>query len=136
MNNPSHDASALLEAVKTLTIVLEQENAALLNADFSTSGKLADAKRAAIKRMESLVATASDPATRTRAGLPTIQRRLDDAVSQNRVLLQRSIDTQQRVIATIVRALEPEDDDSCYPAQYGTDNAHRPPLPIALTLRA
>ncbi|MDD2876508.1 MAG: hypothetical protein PHT60_06815 [Acidiphilium sp.] len=128
--------SALIEAVTTLASVLEKENRALIESDFSMSGLLANAKRDAVSGVESMMSAAHDPAARHRRTFTTLQRRLDAAICQNRVLLQRSIDTQQRIIEMIVRTLEPGEDDHHYPAQYGVDAAHRMASPVALTIRA
>lgn len=134
--NAAADMTALFEAVTALSTVLENENQALLESDFSVSGLLAGTKRDAIARLESLIGLARKPGPRHQNRMTAVQRRLDEAISNNRVLLQRSIDTQQRVIATVVQALEPADQDSTYPAQYRAEANHRPSLPVALILRA
>jgi hypothetical protein len=130
---PPSDTSGLIAAVTGLTSVLEAENAALRQSDFGASGALTDAKRAAIVGLESITSAQQHQADRVPAAL---HRKLDDAVDQNRALLRRSIETQQRVIATILQALDPAHTDHHYPAQYGTDHPHPITAPIALTLRA
>ncbi|MCW8307549.1 hypothetical protein AruPA_10915 [Acidiphilium sp. PA] len=130
---PSPQPSPLLEAVTTLAKVLEAENGALRQSDFGASGALADAKRLAIVSLESL--TLHQPPSPSL--MPeALHRRLDSAIEQNRLLLRRSIDTQQRVIATILQAIDPEPADQHYPGQNGAETSHRHTAPVALTLRA
>lgn len=133
--------TAMIDALTTLAVVLDHENAALLSSDFSVSGMLAGAKRDAIAALEMIVGTGATPVAQPMLGWPAnrmiaLQRRLDDAIGKNRVLLQRSIDTQQRVIATVVGALDSTDGDCGYPVHQGGDAGHRSVTPVALVLRA
>ncbi|HQT84391.1 MAG: hypothetical protein B7Z58_07520 [Acidiphilium sp. 37-64-53] len=130
---PPPEPSPLLDAVTTLTTVLEAENKALRQSDFGASGALADAKRLAIVSLESL--THHQPPS-PRLMPEALHRRLDSAIEQNRLLLRRSIDTQQRVIATILQAIDPEPLDGHYPGHNGAESSHRNTAPVALTLRA
>jgi hypothetical protein len=125
--------SALIEAVTTLASVLEAENQALQRSDFGASGSLADAKRNAIVQLEAITTLQQ---AQPRQVPPALHRRLDDAIDQNRDLLRRSIETQQRVIGTILQALAPDRAGEHYPPQPGADHPHRNTVPVALALRA
>ena len=140
-NHPSmttqSETTELIEAVTALACLLEEENDALAMVDFGASCRLAEAKRAAIARLESMVGSLPIPESgQERRGIAPLRHRLDAAIGKNRALLQQAIDTQQRVIATIVQALEPGEADMHYPSAYGTHAMQRAVLPVALAVRA
>lgn len=119
-------------AADELLRVIEAENEALARADFGVSSQLAEAKRAAIGTLEALTGAVREPGPGGKpAGEASIRKRLDTAIDRNRSLLLQAIDTQQRVIGTIVRALEPDDAGS----GYSSPTAARKTPAVALAVR-
>ncbi|HEX7389218.1 MAG TPA: hypothetical protein VF286_03845 [Acidiphilium sp.] len=113
--NRSPMAMERAEAAGELLRVIEAENEALARSDFGVSSQLAEAKRAAMERLEALIGAMREPGSGGKPmGDASIRKRLDTAIDRNRSLLLQAIDTQQRVIGTIVRALEPDEAGSGY----------------------
>jgi FlgN protein. len=127
---------AILTALAALAEILEEENQALSRSDFRASGDLAARKRAAIGTVEACASEVSAEAGRDHARFDGVRRRLDRAIEQNRALLQQAIGTQQRVISTIVQALEPCPDGTPYPGRSGSTGYGRAMTPMALAVRA
>lgn len=130
------DLAAAIEAAENLATVIEDENRALSVSDFRTSVELTEAKRAAIVCMEELVGRIPNSRSGELNRLIAAQRRLDAAVIANRDLLRAAIETQQRVIRSVVHALDMQDDGVHVPTRYGQDQSGRSSEPVALVLRA
>lgn len=130
------DLAAAIEAAATLADILEDENKALAASDFGASARLASGKRSAIAQAEALLGAVGQMPRERRSGLVALHRRLDTAIGANRALLQQSIDTQQRVIETVLRAFDIGHDADTYPPVGASEPAHRPVRPVALALRA
>jgi hypothetical protein len=136
MKSPIKPDPALLAALADLADILEQENLALSKSEFRVSGDIAPRKREAIGAVEALLGSIQAETSRDRTRLAPLHQRLDRAIGQNRTLLQRAIDTQQRVISTIVEAIEPSPAHANYPARTGNSGYGRPTSPMALAVRA
>ncbi|MCF3946688.1 hypothetical protein AiwAL_07820 [Acidiphilium sp. AL] len=126
-----------IAATAELARVIEAENDALARVDFSESCRFAETKRMAIMRLESMIDSRPVPAFgQDRPGSAALRQRLDAAIGRNRALLLQAIDTQQRVIATIVQALGPGEADTHYPSACGAHPMQRAAAPVALAVRA
>lgn len=132
----SFDRSGIREVAVALAVILEDENRALAKLDFAASGRLALCKRAAIEQAESSIAGANPSSVKDDRNLVPVRRRLASAIAANRALLQTSIATQQRVIETVMRALDACGDEARYPARAGADSGRRVVMPMTLALRA
>jgi hypothetical protein len=117
----------LIEAARRLTGVLANENAALGAFDIRAATQLLDEKRGAA---EAFVAASGDAV----AGCGDALGELLDAARANRLLLERAIAVQARVIGIVARAV-PRAVASGYGADGGLRGAHRTP-PITLSARA
>ena len=91
----------LITAAQRLADILEQENDALRAMDLRRATGLLPEKTAAVADLAEAGEAANAPAS---PHLISIARRLDDLASQNRHLLERAIEAQQRVIGIVVRA--------------------------------
>lgn len=127
------DFATTIAAVESLASVIEDENRVLATFDFSRSADLAEAKRAAIVRMEDLLGKLTAFPADQRVRLAAAQTRLDSAIVANRELLRTAIETQQRVISTVVQGLDVQDRTGQLTMQYGQAPAAGP---IAIVLRA
>lgn len=131
------EMTALIEAATALVRVLEAENDALAKVDFGASCQFAETKREAIARLDAMIGSLPNPPSgQSRPENALLRQRLDAAIGRNRTLLLQAIDTQQRVVATLVQALEPDAAESHYPAAYGTPSMQRAVAPVALVVRA
>jgi hypothetical protein len=91
----------LIIAAQRLLDILEQENDALRVMDLRRAAGFLPEKTAAIADLTAAGEASSGPAA---PSLVPVARRLDDVASRNRLLLERAIVAQQRVIGIVVRA--------------------------------
>jgi hypothetical protein len=93
-------------AVDRLAEVLAQENAALKRMDFPAAIALVPAKEAALTAMarDAPPAAMRSPAIQTLAGL----------AEENRVLLERAIEVQTRIVRMVARAIAPARESARY----------------------
>jgi inactivated superfamily I helicase len=97
-------SGTVLEAASRLADVLVQENAALQRMDLPAAVALVPAKEAALAEMARdtpLPANALSPA------ILALGRRLADLAEENRILLERAIGVQTRIVRMIARAIVP-----------------------------
>ena len=120
---------SLAIAVDRLTAIVEQENVALTAMDFSTSIALLEMKRSAIATFELAGKVTGEP------------RRLDEiarlraAVLANKILIERAITVQRRVIETVLAVAPKRDTAPRYSADAGVARAFRT-APMTLLARA
>ncbi len=135
MNNDTSPAGTI-EAAEALAAILEEENRGLSTQDFAVSATLAEAKRAAVGCLEAALELGIAGASRDRRRIEAVQRRLDAASDANGKLLRQAIETQQRVVQTVMQALD-NSRAAGEPSQpYGQDGAARTTAPVAFVLRA
>ena len=117
-------STELIAATDRLVDALTQENAALTALDLPrAAGMLADKQRA----LEAFTtAQTAGLRTESRAEIEPLARRLQALAEQNRVLLERSIAVQSRVIGVIARAASRTVAAPCYGACGGIARAGRP----------
>lgn len=95
----------LLGAAEHLATVLEQENAALSALDLAAASSLMDAKQRAADQFAEAQEGAKTPlAPGERDALRPIAARLRELGERNRILLERGLLVQQRVLGVIARA--------------------------------
>ncbi len=92
----------LTDAAATLAEVLEQENDALLALDLPRAVSLLERKHRATDALQA--ARSAGVALADRAAAQLLATRLDALAAENKRLLERAIDVQRQVIATIARA--------------------------------
>ncbi|WP_174504519.1 hypothetical protein [Acidiphilium sp. C61] len=125
-----------IAAADALAAILEEENRRLSLHDFAASATLEAAKRGAIAAFEAAMEAGAKLPPRERRQAEAAQRRLEKAVSANGALLRDAIETQQRVIRTVMQALD-NSRAAVEPLQsYAQDAAGRPVPPVAFNLRA
>jgi hypothetical protein len=93
------------DAVERLADVLGQENAALKRMDFPAAVALVPTKEAALAEM----ARSAPPAI----GSPALQA-IAGLAEENRVLLERAIEVQTRIVRMVARAIAPSRQDVHY----------------------
>jgi hypothetical protein len=123
----------LIEAVGRLADTLMLENAALVALDLPrAAGILADKQRA----LDAFVAAQAEalPAA-SRVAIEPLARRLQALVEENRLLLERSIAVQRRVIGIVARAASNTIASPCYGACGAIAHAGRP-VAFAFAARA
>ena len=103
-------SESLTEAAGRLAAILRVENAALTSLDFARAGTLLAAKHAAADAL----AVAFQASARETAALPAL-RELSGLADQNRLLLQRAMRVQRRVLDLVARAAR----GGVKPARYG-----------------
>jgi flagellar biosynthesis/type III secretory pathway chaperone len=135
MNNDT-SPGGVIEAAEALATILEEENRGLSTQDFAVSAALAEAKRAAIGRLEAALDQGVAGTPRDRRRIEAVQRRLDAASDANGKLLRQAIETQQRVVQTVMQALDTSRAAGEPLQPYGQDGAARPATPVAFVLRA
>jgi hypothetical protein len=114
----------LIQAADALADTLERENAALAALDLPrAAGMLADKQRAVNAFTTAQAVTASPP---PRTMIEPLARRLRALADENRLLLERSIAVQGRVIGIIARVATRAVDTPCYGARGGVTSACRP----------
>ena len=126
----------LLEIARALADLLARENAALAALDFAAATAAAQGKRALAEQFaQASVRTARDGAL-DRARLAPVAREVAELALENRRLLERAVTVQNRVVASVVRAIpKPRAGGQ----QYGAQAAHaarRAMAPVALSARA
>ena len=94
----SKDATRAAEGLAEL---LARENAALAAMDLPSATALVEAKRAAA---EAFVAAQAKAVSSGAVAVPDVVRRLGELASENRLLLERAMAVQQRVLAIIAEA--------------------------------
>lgn len=125
-------------AAEGLADLLARENAALAAMDLPTATALVEAKRAAT---DAFVAAHARAATLGAAGsgpvaVPDVVRRLGELAAENRLLLERAMAVQQRVLAIIAEAAPRA---SMVAPRYGAAGGlvgARTALPVAITASA
>jgi hypothetical protein len=92
----------LTKATTRLVDILQAENTELQAMDFKAAGRLLMAKQAATAEL-----TAAQASTLfAPAGLQALAQRLNELADENRMLLERAIAVQRRVLSTVVRAAQ------------------------------
>jgi hypothetical protein len=118
----------LTKATIRLVDILQAENTELQAMDFKAAGRLLMAKQAATADL-----TAAQASTLfAPAGLQALAQRLNELADENRLLLERAIAVQRRVLSTVVRAAQtvaPE-------PQYGPSGTQAARSVGAVALRA
>ncbi len=118
-----------LQLAAALADVLAQENEALQRMDLAAAVALLPAKEAAVGAFSAAVgpgAGAAPPAAAAALG-----RRLMTLVADNRVLLERAITVQTRIVGIVVKAARP-----AAPCSYGAKGEQgAAPKAVALALR-
>ena len=127
--------NSIRDAAAELAALLEQENAALHDHDFSTTAKLSEQKRQAIERVSAgLSNLGNDPSSAISGwSRDALRVRLQSALAENKRLLEAAVKVQAEVIAVVLRSLEVPP-----PPQYrlgGTQLIASAP-PVALAMRA
>jgi len=117
-------------AARRLADVLDRENDALRAMDLRRAAAFLPEKSAAIAALATSAEAGVVPVT---PGLVSVTTRLSSLVSENRVLLERAIAAQQRVIGIVVRAAAAASTGPGYGARG--PRALRP-SPIAFATRA
>nr|WP_294514238.1 hypothetical protein [uncultured Rhodopila sp.] len=94
------------DSVERLADVLARENAALKRMDFPAAVALVPAKEAALAELtrQAPPAAMRSPAIQTLAGL----------AEENRVLLERAIEVQTRIVRMVARAIAPAREGAHY----------------------
>ena len=92
----------LTKATIRLVDILQAENTELQAMDFKAAGRLLMAKQAATA---DLTAAQADTLFAP-VGLQALAQRLNELADENRMLLERAIAVQRRVLSTVVRAAQ------------------------------
>ena len=100
------------EAANRLADLLARENAALKRMDFSAAVALMPAKAAALAEMTR--DPLPPPANARSAALSALGQRLGGLAEENRILLERAIAVQTRVIRIVARAITPAQEGARY----------------------
>ena len=117
---------ALTRAALGLAEVLQAENTALKALDFAAAGRLLTAKEAATAAL-----TAAQAATLfAPPGLRAIALQLNVLADENRLLLERAIAVQRRVLGAVARAAQTASPEPYYGP--GGARAVRPMAAVAL----
>jgi hypothetical protein len=117
-------STELIETASALAETLERENAALAALDLPrAAGMLADKQRAMNALATARAVAASAP---PRALIEPLVYRLRELAEENRLLLERSIAVQTRVIGIIAHAATHAVAAPCYGARGGLTSACRP----------
>lgn len=90
-----------VRAAEGLAELLARENAALAAMDLPSATALVEAKRAAA---EAFVAAQAKAVSSGAVAVPDVVRRLGELAAENRLLLERAMAVQQRVLAIIAEA--------------------------------
>jgi hypothetical protein len=90
-----------MRAAEGLAELLARENAALAAMDLPSATALVEAKRAAA---EAFVAAQAKAVSSGAVAVPEVVRRLGELAAENRLLLERAMAVQQRVLAIIAEA--------------------------------
>ncbi len=120
-------------AAEGLAELLARENAALAAMDLPSATALVEAKRAAA---EAFVAAQAKAVSSGAVAVPDVVRRLGELASENRLLLERAMAVQQRVLAIIAEAAPRV---SAVAPRYGAAGGlvgARTALPIAIAASA
>lgn len=123
----------IIQAAEKLCAILMEENAALLRMDVGGVTLLLIAKRRATDSL--LQAQRQGKMMRTSDALSAASR-LKTLVSENKVLLERAITAQNRVMACIARAVPKAMDRSGRYGSGGHSAAPHSMPPVALSARA
>lgn len=90
-----------MRAAEGLAELLARENAALAAMDLPSATALVEAKRAAA---DAFVAAQAKAVSTGAVAVPDVVRRLGELAAENRLLLERAMAVQQRVLAIIAEA--------------------------------
>ena len=115
-------SNTALDAANRLAEVLAQENAALQRMDLSAAVVLVPAKEAALADL------ARETPLPPGAVLPAVLaagRRLADLAEENRILLERAIGVQTRIVQMIARAGKPAQETTHYRHPADRQQRHR-----------
>ncbi len=94
---------AVHAAAAELADVLEHENAALRRLDLPTVTALLETKRRALETFQS-AARKADPVVEADGVMRPLARRLQDAATENKKLLERAMAAQQHVMSLLAQA--------------------------------
>ena len=122
-----------MQAAEGLADVLARENAALSAMDLPSVTALVDAKRAAA---DAFVAAQAKAVSAGGVAMPEVVRRLSELAAENRLLLERAMAVQQRVLAIIAEAAPRA---SAVAPRYGAAGGlvgARTALPVAIAASA
>ena len=119
----------LIQAAETLADTLAQENAALAAMDLAGAAAMLEAKRAAAAAFDAAQAQPFPPAD---AAL-RVAIRLRDTAEENRLLLERALRVQGRIVALLARAARPRPPVTRYGARGAL--AHAPSAPAIVSAR-
>ena len=126
--NHEMNEDALTKATIRLVEILEAENAELRALDFKAAGRLLGAKQAATAELTAAQAAA----LHTQVGLQDLAGRLNALAEENRVLLERAITVQSRVLSTVARAAQAAAPEP----HYGPSGKHPVRTMPAMAIRA
>ncbi len=122
-----------MRAAEGLAELLARENAALAAMDLPSATALVEAKRAAA---DAFVAAQAKAVSSGAVPVPDVVRRLSDLAAENRLLLERAMAVQQRVLAIIAEAAPRA---SAVAPRYGAAGGlvgARTALPVAIAASA
>jgi hypothetical protein len=133
-NNPN-----AIDAALRLADVLDRENAALAALDLSRAASMLAEKQEAATTFTLACQQGGLPGANA-PELARLARRLDEAASRNRQLLERGIVVQGRVLAAVARAIPralAAQAPGHYAPRYGASGgASTARMPLALSMRA
>ena len=101
-----------VEAANRLADVLARENAALKRMDFSAAVALVPAKEAALAEMTR--DRPPPPAGARSPALLALGQRLSGLAEENRILLERAVAVQTRIVRIVARAIAPAQEGARY----------------------
>ena len=122
-----------MRAAEGLAELLARENAALAAMDLPSATALIEAKRAAA---DAFVAAQARAVSSGAVPVPEVVRRLSELAAENRLLLERAMAVQQRVLAIIAEAAPRA---SAVAPRYGAAGGlvgARTALPVAIAASA
>jgi len=122
-----------MRAAEGLAEMLARENAALAAMDLPSATALVEAKRAAA---DAFVAAQARAVSSGAVAVPEVVRRLSELAAENRLLLERAMAVQQRVLAIIAEAAPRA---SAVAPRYGAAGGlvgARTALPVAIAASA
>jgi hypothetical protein len=127
-----------MRAAEGLAELLARENAALAAMDLPSATALIEAKRAAADAFVAAQAKAAAKGAMSAGAVPVpdVVRRLGDLAAENRLLLERAMAVQQRVLAIIAEAAPRA---SAVAPRYGAAGGlvgARTALPVAIAASA
>lgn len=119
MMPPSPSADALIAAATRLADLLARENAALEAVDLAGAGRLAGEKAHVAEVFVQCQNEVASPSAVQRIALRDLGAQLSQLAQANRILLEREIIVQARVIGSLARAVP----RAFAPARYGASGS-------------